>query len=630
VQTDFSLGDHRVHPSLNRIDGPGGPVQLEPKVMEVLTCLAGRQGAVVSKEELVREVWDGRFVSDDVVWRSIGELRRALGDDTRKALIETIPKRGYRLVVAAPDEETHSARLPEPPPPVQPHLIPRRLLAAAFLLGFGSLAIILLLSARRAPMPAAVTPQIQTPHRVRLAVLPFENLSGDPAQDWFSDGLTDELISHLGGLRPAALGVIGRTSVMSLKHQGGDLARIGRQLGADYLLEGSVRREGERVRVTARLIQASDQTTVWSDRQDLDLVGTMRFQGRVAEQVANAIAPALLPGDQATAAAAKSAATNPAAHDAYLEALWFLNRGMPDDLRKSVPAFEKAVALDPGSAAAHAGLADAVHLLTLFGVLPPRDAYPRAEAEARKALELDPLDPGLADTHATLGTILFRYHFDGPAAEAEFQRALAINPSSAAAHHDYAWLLVAEHRFDEAVREIHAAQTLEPLSVRANADVGWVYFRARRDGDAIHQMQRTLELEPRFLSARLCLERAFVRTGRLADALAQAREGARQQGMTDADLAALPADPPAALRRIGTWRIAGLAEHGKTAWVSPYTLAAQYAELGDADHTFSELDRAFTERDPSLVSADVDPAFDGVRSDPRFAALVARIGLRRG
>lgn len=612
MQTDFSLGVYRVHPSLNRIDGPVGSVQLEPKVMEVLTCLASRQGAVVSKEELVREVWEGRFVSDDVVWRSIGELRRALGDDSRKALIETIPKRGYRLVAPGP------ARLPEPPPLVQPHLIPRRLLAAAFLLGFGSLALILLLSARRAPVPAAVAP----PHRVRLAVLPFENLSGDPAQDWFSDGLTDELISRLGALRPAALGVIGRTSVMSLKHQGGDLARIGRQLGADYLLEGSVRRDGDKVRVTARLIQASDQTTVWSDRQDLDLAGTIRFQGRVAETVANAIAPALLP-----ATAAAPAATNPAAHDAYLEALWFLNRGMPDDLRKSVPAFEKAVALDPRSAAAHAGLADAVHLLALFGVLPPRDAYPRAEAEARKALELD---PALADTHATLGTILFRFHFDGPAAETEFQRALAINPSSAAAHHDYAWLLVAERRFDEAVREIHAAQTLEPLSVRANADVGWVYFRARRDGDAIHQMQRTLKLEPRFLSARLCLERAFVRTGRPVDALEQAREGAHQEGMTDADLAALPADPQAALRRIGAWRLNRLEERGKTGWVSPYTLAAQYAELGDTGRAFAELDRAFTERDPSLVSAGVDPAFDGVRSDPRFAALVARIGLRRG
>ena len=463
MESDFSLGDRRVLPSLNRIDGPDGPVQLEPKVMEVLTCLAGRHGEVVSKEELVREVWEGRFVSDDVVWRSIGELRRALGD--KAPWIQTIPKRGYRLATPAP--------VPAPPA-ARPHLIPRGLLAAAFLLGFGSLALVLLISARRAAVPAA---------------------------------------------------------------------------------------------------------------------------------------------------------TNPAAHDAYLKALWFLNRGTPDDLRKSIPAFEKAVGLDPQSARAHAGLADAVHLLALFGLVPPREVYPRAEAEARKALELD---PGLADTHATLGTILFRYHRDAPAAEAEFRRALAINPSSATAHHDYAWLLVAEQRFDEAVTQIQAAQSLEPLSVRANADVGWVYFRARRNGEAIHQMQRTLELEPRFLSARLCLERALVHENLLADALAQAREGARQEGMTDAGLAALPADPQAALRRIGEWRLARLQEQGKKRWVSPYTLAAQYAELGDAGHAFAELDRAFAERDPSLVSAEVDPAFDSVRADPRFAAIVARIGLRRG
>jgi DNA-binding winged helix-turn-helix (wHTH) protein/Tfp pilus assembly protein PilF len=477
VDSDFSLGDRRVHPSLNRIDSPDGSVQLEPKVMEVLACLAGRQGAVVSKEELVREVWDGRFVSDDVVWRSIGELRRALGDEARKSVIQTIPKRGYRLV------RPENAASPPPQTPRQ-HLIPRSLLAAAFLLGFGSLALVLLISARRANVPA----------------------------------------------------------------------------------------------------------------------------------------PALLPN-------AQTAATNPAAHDAYLKALWFLNRGTTDDLRKSLPAFEKAVALDPQSARSHAGLADAVHLLALFGALPPREAYPQAEAEARKALELD---PSLADTHATLGSILFRYHRDATAAEAEFRRALAINPSSATAHHDYAWLLVAERRFDEAVAEIQAAQSLEPLSVRANADVGWVYFRARRNGEAIHQMQRTLEMEPRFLSARLCLERALVHENRLADALAQAREGARQQGMTEADLAALPADPRTALRRIGTWRLARLQEKGKKGWISPYTLAAQYAELGDTGHAFAELDRAVTERDPSLVSADVDPAFDSVRADPRFSSLVARIGLGRG
>ena len=475
---DFSIGDRRVQPSLNRIDGPDSSVQLEPKVMEVLACLAGRHGAVVSKEELVREVWEGRFVSDDVVWRSIGELRRALGDDARKpAYIQTIAKRGYRLVM---NGNGTAAALPEPAP-ARPKLIPRRLLAAAFLLGFGSLATVLLVSSRRAPNNAGLS--------------------------------------------------------------------------------------------------ATDLS-----------------------------------------------ATNPAARDPYLKGLWFLKRGTPDDLRQSVPAFEQAVALDPRSARAQAGLADAVHLLALFGGLPPREAYPRAEAAARKALELD---PGLADTRSTLGSILFRFHRDGPGAEAEFRRALALDPGSATAHHDYAWLLVAERRFDEALVQIQAARRLEPLSVRASADVGWVYYRARRYPEAIRQMQRTLELEPRFLGARHCLEGALVHENRLAEALVQAREGARQEGMTETEQAVLPPDPRTALRRIAEWRLARLQERSAKSWVSPYALATQYAGLGDADHAFAELDRAFAESDPSLVSADVDPAFDAVRSDPRFAPAVLRIGLRR-
>jgi DNA-binding winged helix-turn-helix (wHTH) protein/tetratricopeptide (TPR) repeat protein len=472
VTPDFSIGDRRVQPSLNRIDGPAGPVQLEPKVMAVLTCLAGRRGEVVSKEELVREVWDGRFVSDDVVWRGIGELRRALGS----SWIQTIPKRGYRLV--APGEAEPAA--PAPPAAPEPRrLIPRGLLTVAFLLGFGALAATLLVSARRAPdgAPRATSP-----------------------------------------------------------------------------------------------------------------------------------APP---------------ATRPAAHDAYLEGLWFLNRGTPDDLRKSVAAFEQAVSLDPGSAAAHGGLADALHLLTLSGGLPPREAYPRAEAEARRALALD---PARADTRATLGSILFRYHRDAAAAEAEFRGALALDASSATVHHDYAWLLVAERRFDEALREIRLAQELSPLSVRANADVGWVLFRARRYPEAIHQMERTLRMEPRFLGARHCLERALLLTGRPGEALAHAREGARQEGMPEADLAALPADPGTALHRIDAWR---LAQARQKSGASPYALAAWYAQLGDAGHAFAELERASVERDPSLVSADVDPAFDPLRADPRFAAVVARSGLRR-
>ena len=471
---DFWIGDRLVRPHLNRIEGPDGAVQVERKVMEVLALLAGRQGEVVSKEELIQKVWEGRFVSDDVVWRSVGELRRALGDGA----IQTIPKRGYRLAALTPRPPLPEGEGEKDKEKTAPILIPRRLLGPALLLGFALIAAIFVLGHARRERNAAV-------------------FAAPPART------------------------------------------------------------------------------------------------------------ATLPSD-------------PKARDAYLKGMHFLQRGMPDDVRKSVEAFEEAVALDPGSAVAHAGLADAVHLLTVFGALPPRDAYPRAEAAARKALELD---GSLADTHATLGSILFRFHRDWPAAEREFRRALELDPASATAHHDYAWFLVSMKRFDEAVSEMQAAQAIDPLSPRANADTGWVYYRARRYPEAIHQMERTLELEPRFLPARHCLERALAHEGRLAEALDHARESARQEGMSAEELADLPLDPAAALRRIGEWRLGRLR--------SPYALAAQHAELGDRDRAFAELERAFAGRDPSLVAVNVDPAFDKVRSDPRFRELVDRLGLPR-
>ena len=603
---DFHVGDRLVRPGLNRIEGPAGVVQVEPKVMEVLVHLAGRQGDVVSKDELVRVVWEGRFVSDDVVWRSIRELRRALGDDA----IETIPKRGYRLVESSP---------PGPPGEGEQiprkHLVPRRLLAVSLVLGFALIAAIVLLGVRRFET-ASRSPA--RPPRLRLAVLPFANLSGDPSQDYFGDGLTEELISRLGSLAPDRLGVLGRTSVMSFKGKDAGLGEIARALDADYLVEGSVRRDGQRVRVAVRLIQASDQSTLWSDVQELDARGVLGLESHVAERVARAISPEILPGRAPSLTAA-----TPAAHDAVLRGRHFLSRGMPDNLRRSVDAFREALALDPGSAAAWAGLADALHLLVLFGAVPPREGIPPAEEAARKALSLDDM---LADTHATLGTIEFRYHWDWTGAEAEMRRALEINPSSAAAHHDLAWLLLAERRFDEAIAEIRAAQELEPLSIRANADVGWVFYRARRYGEAVRQMERTLDMEPRFLSARRCLEGALVHVGQPEEALRQAREAARQEGLDATELAALPAEPRAALQGLAKRRLKHLIGRGSTVYVSPYTLAALYAESGGRDEALAALTRALTERDPMLVSLDVDPAFDPIRADRRFQEIVATVG----
>lgn len=674
--SDFRLGDRLVRPGLNRIEGPAGAVQLEPRVIEVLVHLAARRGGVVSKEELVREVWEGRYVSDDVVWRSIGELRRALGDDARRpGCIETVAKRGYRLVV--PVEPVGEAALPPAalgrdettsgvsptsaaPEPLRPgsaagssEAAPSRveapsdtafrgrrlvsvlvlLLAAVAVLGFALLA-------RRGDDASPAGGE----RRVRLAVLPLENLSGDPSQDYFADGLTEELIARLGSLQPEALGVIGRGSVMSFKGSGRDPARIAQDLGVDYLLEGSVRREGERVRVTARLLQASDRTAVWTMRQDMSLWGTLHLQSRVAERVARELALELLPARRA--ALERAAAATPAAHDAYLRGRYLLNQGRPGSVRRSLDPFTRAVTLDPSSAAAWGGLADAHHLLAMSGGERPADGYSRAEAAARRALALD---PGAADVRATLGSILFRFHRDFQAAEAEFRRALADHPGSATAHHDYAWFLVSLGRFDEGLAEIRAARVLDPLSPRASADVGWVLYRARRHGEAITEMRRVLELEPDWLGARHCLERALAHLGRLEEARAEARESLRLERAEPAEAEELTAgEPRAALRRVAAWRLERLlarARGGTGAaarpaspapapattsrpWIAPSSLAALRLELGDVEGALADLARAEVERDPALVSLAVDPAFDPLRGDPRFLALLARLGLR--
>ncbi|HVT14981.1 MAG TPA: winged helix-turn-helix domain-containing protein [Thermoanaerobaculia bacterium] len=649
---DFWLGERRVRPSLNLVEGPDGVVQVEPKVMEVLLSLAGHGGRVVSKEELVREVWGGRFVSDDVVWRSVRELRRALGDDARNSVfIQTIAKRGYRLVAPVGAERASAAAASPAGSAGSPasandahdanvvhdandansanaaHDASRRRASRRARAALGVVVALIgaLAAARLVLGPAG--PRGGRPGsgavRVRLAVLPFANLSGDKAQDFFSDGLTEELISRLGSLKPAELGVIGRTSVMAFKGRGGDAREIGRSLGVDYLLEGGVRREGERVRITAQLVSAADRTTLWSERMDLNLWGTIHLQSAVAERVASALAVRLLPGERERLQ--RAAAANPRAHDAYLRGRYLLNQGTPEGLRGSVAAFDQAVALDPGAAPALAGLADSLNLFALFGLSPPREAYPRAERAALRALELD---PALAEAHTVLGTILFRYRWRWGEAEEELRSALALNPSSAAAHHDYAWLLVSLGRFDQALAEIGEAKALEPLSMRAAADVGWVEYRARRYPEAIAEMRGIIERAPDLASARECLVRALAHAGRLEEARAAARAALPFQGATAREVAALTAgDAATARRRVAAWRFERLLGKAPERFASPYNLAALSLETGRREAAFAWLERAFDQRDASLVTLAVDPEFDPLRADPRLRRLLGRIGL---
>ncbi|HYL05711.1 MAG TPA: winged helix-turn-helix domain-containing protein [Thermoanaerobaculia bacterium] len=700
---DFMLGDRRVRPSRNLVELPAGMasshpeaaagiaepgrpesagtaslppagaeaaaygqplnagtasslppgVQVEPKVMEVLVCLARHAGRVVSKDELVREVWEGRFVSDDVVWRSVRELRRALGDEARAPrFIETIPKRGYRLLapvaeiaeregIAAAREEMRLARewtavaregeAAREEEPAQPRVPARRPMRQAAAVALALLAALALAAAWRlgARRPAGLAP-------VRIAVLPFANLSGDAGQAYFADGLTEELISRLGSLRPGRLAVVGRTSVMALAGRGGDAAEIGRKLGATYLLEGGVRRDGERARVTVRLVRAADGTAIWSQRQDVELRQTLQAESAIAERVARELAIELLPSRPAAPrpAPAAAAAADPVAHDLELRGRYLLARATSAAaLAEAAAQFRAAADLDPAAATPRSGLADCYHLMAVVGLLPPADAYPRAEAAALAAVERD---PDSVEGRTVLGSIRFRYRWDYGAAERDFRRALAANPSYAPAHHDYAWLLVALGRMDEGIAEIREAQRLEPLSLRASADVGWVLYRAGRPDEAVAAMSRLLAQQPGFTAARDCLERALARRGRDAEALAVAREALRREGASPAEIAALvagpagagAADPAAARRRIAAWRLARLtASAAGGAYVSPYAVAAFELDAGNPDAAFAALERAVAGHDPMVVMMAVDPELAPLRADRRFAALLHRLGL---
>jgi len=602
----------------------GALIRLQPQPFKVLALLAGRAGEVVTREELERELWgDGTFVDFERGLNSCMLLvRGALGDDAQSPrFVRTVPKRGYQFV--APVERVGVV----PPEPVFNGRPSRLRTAAAVAASFLALAAIV----------AAVqaTRRNASPPRSVLAVLPFESLgpAGEEG-DYFADGLTEELITRLGSRDPAALGVIARTSVMRFKGKRQPVKEVGRELGADLVLEGSVRRAGDRLRVTAQLIRARDETHLWAqtyDRAPGDAIA-------VQEDVANAVAAALssLPeggvwrrrGDrlrQVSGDLSRLPHRQPPsadAHDAYLKGRYLVAKGSVETLRQAITAYESAVALDPAYAEAYASLAEAYHLLRMRASLPPREVYPKAEAAARRAVALD---DSLAEAHTALAAVLLWYRWDAAGARTHLERAIALNPSYAPAHHDYAFLVSAEAP-EEAVRAIRRASELDPLSPRANVDVGWVYLRTRKFEAALAQCRRTLELEPGYAGAEACVEQSYAALGRPAEALRFAR-GLLARGVASAEeLASLDGIPPEeALRRVRTIRLRRLRERARTSYVSGYSLAVEEAALGEREAALSSLDAAFRERESMLYRIGSDPAFDSLHADARFVALERRV-----
>ncbi len=453
-----------------------------------------------------------------------------------------------------------------------------------------------------------------------LAVLPLQNLQGDPKEDYFADGMTEALITDLSKI--GSLKVISRTSVMRYKEADLPLRQIGRELGVDAVVEGSVLRAGDRVRITAQLVEVATDQHLWAESYERDLHDVLSLQREVARAIATEIKITLTPEESTQLAAGP--AVSPSAYEDYLRGKYHWNKFTGEDFLKAMEYFKKASRSDPTYAAAYAGLADCYLELGWFGYLVPQQAFPQAKTALTKALELDET---LGAAHTSLANIQFAYDWDWPGAEKSFQRALELNPGNALAHQWYAdYLMFARGRPDEALVEIQRAQELDPLSLPTSTTVGFHLYVAGRYQEATEQLQKTLELAPDFPLAHHDLALVYLQQSKFEEAIAEFRKAAQASPESPIHTAALGYAYGVAGRKSDALEIARELENAaKRTYVSPYYLAWVYAGLGQSDQSLRWLEKGYDEKASLMVLLRSDPFFREFRSDPRFQALLRRM-----
>jgi TolB-like protein/DNA-binding winged helix-turn-helix (wHTH) protein/Flp pilus assembly protein TadD len=618
--------DWTVLPELNSLQRDGRTVHLEPKVMQVLVTLSEQAGEVVSKEQIFKRVWPDTFVSDEVLTRAVSELRKAFEDNPQEPkYIQTIPKGGYRLVAPVILEPTDGTDW------VVAHWRKLTTVAAIILLAAAA-SLYTLKTGKLTASKAGIK---------SLAVLPLDNLSGDPEQQFFVDGVTETLITDLAQI--SALRVISRTSVMQYRGTRKTLPEIARELHADAFVEGSVFRSGDRIRVTAQLVEGLTDQHLWAENYELDLRDALASQSRVAQAIAGAVRVKLTQQEKVRLGSARP--VNPEAQEAYLRGLFFLNFGhdnleLPrgvEALRKSIEYYQQAIKLDPNYAQAFAGLARACHWLA--NVERPVELYEQSIEAARKALELD---EGLAEAHAALGRVLYTYKLDWSGAEREYKRAIELNPGYGEAHHGYAFYLADMGRLDEALAEINRAVDLDPLAVEQRANAGMMYAIAGDYDRGIEYLLSALEVSPNSADYRVYLGYAYALKGNYTESIAEIRAAMEKATYLGGSGLATPTglrNDPRLIALIG-WVHArsghraealGIARELKASAESEpevaKELAAIYAELGDKEQAFLWLDRTYQLDRTELGNLKCAPELENLRSDPRFRDLLRRMNL---
>ena len=545
---------------------------LPPKAAETLLVLVTNAGDVVDKDTLLDTVWAGAVVGEGSLTRTISILRKALGGDVRSsAYIATVSKRGYRFV--APVVRTAS-------------------------------------SAEQA-----------ADRRAMLAVLPFENLSAGRRHDYFSDGLTEEMIAQLSCLNPERLGVIARTSSMMFKGTRKGIAEIGRELGVHYVLEGSVRRGRGRVRIAAQLIQVSDETHVWAENYERRAGDVLRLQCDVAAAVAHEIQIKLTPRASRRLTAAQEVPTK--AYEAYLRGRHAFNKRTEAGMRESIAHFEAALRNDPTYAAAYAGIADAQVMLACRGMVPAKETFRRARSAARKAIELD---GELGDAHGSLAHV--RLHdWDWEGLEQDFRRAIELSPSLAIVYYWFGEYLMCQGRRDEAVASTQIAHRMDPLSPVIRSSMAMILYLARRYEDSAALLVSACEMNPDHFLPRMRLGLVRIQQRRYDEAVANLTTAITlSEGSTETLAALGMAYAASGNARLAQRLLQRLERFKGKRYVLPYNVAKIYAAAGDRRRTFEWLETAYEGGNPDLIELNSEPVFDWIRGEARFKHLMQRIG----
>lgn len=585
--------------------------QLQEQPFELLKLLLERPGEVVTRQELRERLWPDRFVDfEHSLNAAVNRLREALDDPAEKpGFIETLPRRGYRFIAPVSEGSGTVREL------TKPSATPARRVSLVALILLSSLALVagayFSLSRLSSRPPEG---------RVLIAVLPFENMSQDPNQEYFSEGMTEEMMTRLGRLNPQRLGVISRTSALAYKRQGKPIERLARDLGVAYVLEGSVRQSGDQLRITARLIRTRDQSEIWAEQYQRSVGEVLAIQGDVAQSVARAIHVTLTPQEQTRLAAARAIA--PEAYAAYLRGLHQLNRYTDEGFERALQEFEKAIALEPDYAPAHSRLSTTYAMLGNMPVYSPNEVYPKARTAVERALQLD---PELAEAHGARAWIHLLYEWNAPAAVDRFRRAIALSPQGGA-HHGHAMALAALSRFDEAIAEIELARSLDPFSTLVNGDVCLIYYFARRYEAGGARCRKVMEIDEEYPAVHNFLARIYLKTGQYDQAYHETMRARSLDRESPSDTARMErayrsSGMPGFLRQCLQDSLAERS-HG---FVPAVAIASMYAALGDKTGTLEWLERAYDERYWRTVFLTVDPAFDLVHDEPRYQALVARL-----